>query len=602
MNSTQKLYAFDLCGAYPLPRGRVLVRNPRNGRHAVLTPEVHAALVYCRKFHTLADHAQRITRANPALRGQEDEVLAILQTVQNDGLMISADIYTHTLRPASDPLFDLEKPVAAVITWERPEALSRCLESLRSGCDTNNLARIVVIDDSRDEKAQRRNRQITETFAAKIETPVVHFGAEEQLTFMSAIIRQVPAIEAQVRFLIDRERWAKHWTSGLARTMALLLSVGQRLLVLDDDILCEAFEPQVRPGASFGDDNRETRFYRDRSEALEQPVQEVPDPLIRHMRILGSELKDALGALGMRALTPMAFEGCDLEMLERLRGDSRVLVTECGTLGDPGTSNLNWLAVLEGASLEALLENDESVDAAFSSRVCFNGVSQARIIRRSTMSQLTGLDNRALLPPYSPILRGEDRLFGDMLEFLHPHAVVVDQPWAIVHDPLPVREWSEKEQQFQTGQPFERLGLRRVEENMGSSKARDPLKRLGHLARLYEDLADMDDQAMKSAYQDTRIGAQATNYRHLQEALDEAGDSAPQRWLAFLGEGLEKLNQELIDNPPDVTVTGYPADLQGQALIDWWRGFWTEFARALRMWPAIRQAARQVQIQQTPPV
>lgn len=597
MNSMPKLYAFDLCGAYPLGDGRLLVRNPRNGRHAVLTPEVHAALVYCRKFHTLEDHARRITRANPALQGQEDEVVNILEAVRNDGLMVSADIYTVTLQPSADPLFNLDKPVAAVITWERPELLRRCLESLRANCNLENLARIVVIDDSRDESVQRQNRLSTEAFAAKTETPVQHFGAEEQAEFMAAIIRQVPAIEAQVRFLIDRQRWAGHWTSGLARTVALLLSVGQRLIVLDDDILCEAFETDVSLGVSFGDDARETRFYRSREEAREQPVEEVTDPLIRHMRTLGSELKDALGALGARTLSPQAFAGADLEVLERLRNDSRVLVTECGTLGDPGTSNLNWLATLEGESLKSLLEDDDSVDKAFSSRVCFNGMHQARLKPRATMSQLTGLDNRALLPPYIPILRGEDRLFGDMLEFMHPHSVVVDQPWAIAHEPLPERQWSEREQQFQTAQPFERLGLGWVEENMGASRGREPLKRLSHLARLFEDLADLDDQGLQSASADARISAQAADYRMLREALELAGETAPERWRRFLQGGIDKLNRELIDNPPDATITGYPKDLKDEALLEWWREFWTEYARALRMWPAIRLAARQVKIQ-----
>lgn len=597
MNSKPKLYAFDFCGAYPLSEGRLLVRNPRNGRHAILTPEVYAALEYCRKFHTLQDHARRITQANPALQGQQEQVLEILQTVQGDGLMISADVYTVTLQPSSDPLFNLEKPIAAVITWERPAALARCLESLRTGCDTNNLSRIVIIDDSRDEEVQRRNRLTTEAFEEKVDTPVLHFGAEEQTRFMHAIIKQVPAIEAQVRFLIDRERWAEHWTSGLARTVALLLSVGQRLLVLDDDVLCEAYEPQMlQAGVSFGDDARETRFYANRGEVQEQGVKEVRDPLVRHVRTLGSKLTDALGALGARTLNAEAFEGADLEMLERLRVDSRVLVTECGTLGDPGTSNLNWLAALEGASLEALLENDASVEKAFTSRVCYNGVNQARVTPRSTMSQLTGLDNRALLPPYIPILRGEDRLFGDMLEFVHPHAVVIDQPWAIAHEPLPERQWSESEQRFQTNQPFERLGLRWVEENKGASRARDPLTRLSHLARLYEDLATLDGQALQSAYQDASIGAKAADYRLLKDALNAAGDDAPERWRQFLQGGVDRLNRELIDNPPDATITGYPTNLQGDALVAWWQGFWTEFARALRTWPAIRQAARQVKI------
>jgi len=579
MTASEKLYAFDLCKAYPLPEGRLLIRNPRNGRHAVLTPDVYGALLQCRRFHTLADHAAQVVADNPALQGQEAAVLDILRSVQKDGLMLSADIYTVTLQPAADPRYNVDKPVAAVITWERPEALERCLASLRENCDCSQLARIVIIDDSRSEAARTRNRAITQALEEHVETPVLHFGGEEQQGFLEAIIRQVPSIEQQVRFLIDGERWADHWTSGRARTLALLLSVGQRLLVLDDDILCEPWEPAQTDSVSFGDDARETRFYADRGQRSLTQATEAGDPLQRHLRTLGSRLADALGALGTAQLTAGAFEGADLETLERLRADSPVLVTECGTVGDPGTSNLNWLASLDGKSLEALSSNETAVDAAFDRADCWQGMRGARVLPRSNMSQLTGLDNRAMLPPYLPILRGEDRLFGDMLEFLHPAAVVIDQPWAIAHHPIPERQWTAEEQQFQVDQPFERLGLRWLERQDRSTMNKDPLKRLARLARVLEDFTELDDEAMRGEYEDFAIGERAADYRMVLATLQNTGEDAPERWRAFLTSATERLNRALVDNPPDARLTGYPAGLDNEALFAWWRSFWTDFAR-----------------------
>lgn len=595
MTSSDKLYAFDLCGAYPLPGGRMLVRNPRNGRHAVLTPDVYGALLGCRQFRTLQDHAAHLARLDPALQGQEEAVIPVLESVQNDGLMIAADVYAVTLQPANPPRFNVDKPVAAVITWERPEALARCLDSVKAHCDLSNLARFVIVDDSRTEDVRRRNRATAEAFAEGADAPVLYLGAEEQKGFLEAIIRQVPSIEAQVRFLMDRERWADHWTSGLARTVALLISVGQRLVVLDDDILCEVLEPERIPGVSFAEDTREATFYGDRAEWTEKPAERATDPILRHLRTLGSDLADALGALGVNALDPTSFAGADIEVLERLRGDSKVLMTECGSLGDAGTANMNWLALLEGESLERLIADEATVDKALTRRNCWHGRRQARIVARANMSQLTGLDHRALLPPYIPILRGEDRLFGDMVEFLHPESVVVDQPWAIPHLPLPEREWAPEERRFDTGFPFPRFAMEWVEKHQDASRAREPLKRLGQMARLYEDLADMAPEDIQRLHEDAKLATKAAHYRDLTTAL-AAAEGAPQAWREFLEDATRRLNQELVDNPADAPVRGYPEGLEGEALINWWQDFWRDFGRALRAWPAIRQAARQVQI------
>ena len=593
----QTLYAFDLCKAYPLPAGRMLVRNPRNGRHAVLTPDVFAALSSCRQFFSLSEHAARLAAENPVLEGQEDAVRAVLESVRDDGLLISADIYTVTLQPAAVPRFHVDKPVVSVITWERPEALARCLESISDNCDLKQIARLYVIDDSRDNNNQAQNRRATAQFALDAETEVVYMGAAEQSQFLEAIISRVPSLEEQVRFLIDRERWADYWTSGLARTVALLLSVGQRLLVLDDDIICEVHEPGRGENISFADNPRETGFYKDADEWSDLRASHGTDPFIRHMRCLGSELSDALGALGASSLTVENFKGARLDVLERLNGQSPVLITECGSLGDAGTSKLNWLATLRGESLKRLLDSEDTVDLALSKRRYWQGRNGAQISPRSNMSQLTGLDNRGLLPPYIPIMRGEDRLFGDMVEFVFPQSVVVDNAFALPHLPIPEREWETSAQKFDTRQPFPAFAMNRVEENQDSSSAHEPMPRLAALARLFEELSGLTHEQVSAEYQDKRVLAKSRQYAVLKEAQAAAEAieiDVPERWSNFLQEGLDRLNRELLDNPVDAAIKGYPDHLEGEALTQWWKQFWRTFGQAIRAWPSIRQAARQV--------
>jgi hypothetical protein len=127
------------------------------------------------------------------------------------------------------------------------------------------------------------------------------------------------------------------------------------------------------------------------------------------------------------------------------------------------------------------------------------------------------------------------------------------------------------------------------------SKAREPLKRLGHLARVFDDLAETDTTELRRDYARSQVEGRATDFRDLTQALEAAGD-APERWKRFLGEALERLNHELVDNPEDRPIQGYPPGQEGDALLGWWQDYWRDFGQALRAWPAIRQAAKNVQI------
>jgi hypothetical protein len=49
------------------------------------------------------------------------------------------------------------------------------------------------------------------------------------------------------------------------------------------------------------------------------------------------------------------------------------------------------------------------------------------------MSTVLGIDNRNLLPPFMPVLRGEDGIFGYLLSICFEHSFFAHLPWAILH-------------------------------------------------------------------------------------------------------------------------------------------------------------------------
>ena len=108
-------------------------------------------------------------------------------------------------------------------------------------------------------------------------------------------------------------------------------------------------------------------------------------------------------------------------------------------LGGSGTANANWIFHLPKNSLNKLMEAEESLASTLSARASWFGYRGPVLSQYGTLSQLTGLDHTVLLPPYLPAGRGEDILFGMLMQRLHPESTVWNEGWAIRHHPLESR-------------------------------------------------------------------------------------------------------------------------------------------------------------------
>ena len=78
-------------------------------------------------------------------------------------------------------------------------------------------------------------------------------------------------------------------------------------------------------------------------------------------------------------------------------------------------------------------------------------------------------------------------------------------------------------------------------------------------------------------------------------ALFSTSDTAPTDWQDYLQNGIERLNADLGRfSDKDDPLKGLPAKLEGEALIAFWKGVWSDFAEALNAWPEIRAAATEI--------
>ena len=590
----QELFALDQLSEVEQPDGAILARNPRTGREMVLPLEVLNAMSYCSDFRSMDEHVAMLMEGNEPDAGKADAIRSVVKSVHAGGLTVSAKDICEQLTPdkAASPIE--EKPVVVVITWERPQALERLLGSIVANCDLEGVERCFVVDDSRSRENRSRNQQVTQAAARQTSISIHYHGSDESRELMDELIRRLPQYEEEIRFLVDRERWKDQWTAGIARNYSHLLSLGKPVIVIDDDALCEVYEAPFREqGIEFSRRQREATFYANDDEWRAEPAAEKRDPIARHMQCLGLTVPQALRVIGMDKLEQAALRHTQPTFARRLNKHSRVLITECGSMGDPGTGGIQWLATMSADSRDRLMQNEGRLQQAQDQRHCWLGRTHPVFEPNANISQLTGFDNRGFLPPYFPIIRGQDRLFGVTTSFIFPDSVTLDYPWAVPHLPIPARTWSEQQNDFSVSSKFPGWLTSQVVSRKDLCTAEATESRLEFLARSFTELAESPDQVLLGLYVDDWNERRDKLLEDLQQNIRESAAQSKE-WQDYLQNAFRQVQSSSLGEPRISELRGQVGELNGSALVNFWREAWLNFGRSLLAWSDIRQAARHI--------
>lgn len=571
--------------------GAVLLLARTTGARLSVTADVAVALQQCTAFRSLQDHARQLVRQFPQLGGNVADVTRVLQQVRDVGMLLpAARVCAHVNAPtAASP--DLDRTVACIITCDRPAAVERLLESLLRSARLARQKQLILIDDSRDAANCSANAAAVERFNVLSPTSMHYFGPEEQAQLTRDAIARLPGHEAGIRFLLQRDSWQGMPTYGRARNLALLLTAGERCIMLDDDVLSEAYRlPYGQAGVAFSDGGREADFYRDARDWQQIAVKQEFDPLVGHGRCLGMGLSRALRTLGLDTMQEACLEAASAAWCGRINADSPVLVTQSGSLGDPGTGNNAWLPNLESASLQRMLARPGGLGSALSLRQNWLGQALPTFTVRPVISQVTGLDNRALLPPYFPALRGEDQLFGSMLDFLHPDSLTLEYDWAVPHQPLEERRGNP------AGDPtVPRGGLGLLAGFIDEIQPGDPevglATRMALLCCRFEELGELSDAGLTARF---RAGLARLQVVHLQTLEEGIRDSAAlgEDWRLYLERNRQACVAALQQSPELAELPGVPEAMGSAAVAAAIRERAAGFAAGLRAWDQLREVCR----------
>ena len=330
-------------------------------------------------------------------------------------------------------------PVSAlgIPTRGRPEALVRALASyIENARAFGRRVRFVVVDDSVEPAHRAQNRRGLDHLRRRFHVPIAYAGAEERSAFIARLAQASDVRHEVVAFGLANP-CGFPMAAGSARNTLLLETLGELAISVDDDTVCRiAPAPGARDGLAVASGPGHTReFYPDNEAALAAAPFEPHDFFGLHERLLGRSVEGRVLAA--------APEGLDLKSMSRhlarrLGRGNHVRMTALGVAGHSGVGHWARYVSLRGACRQRLLSSEASY------RACLPSMQVIRASRRETIADGAncmginlGLDNRDGLPPFAPVQRNEDGVFGWLFYRGSGDACLGSLPWVLVHSPTP---------------------------------------------------------------------------------------------------------------------------------------------------------------------
>ena len=323
-----------------------------------------------------------------------------------------------------------------VPTRNRPAALLRCLRGFMKNLrHYGHSCRVVIAEDSSGNVDSAEAEGACAALGRDFGIQTRYLGSRERARLKSELVK-VGLDRDVVAFAIDGWPGFEISTSGATRNfLALLVGDGAYVSVDDDTECLFATADNLSPGQLM------TEVYPERNEpsdlrAFSSRAQFVDSVSLRNLDFIDAHQQLLGRVYGNSADYQSAVDSTS----------GRVLITLPGVAGDCGWgSPSRFFLYDDDLSLKHLAGSRSDWAATLTSRETLRVSRCYAIGRRAELMMTTafGADNRALLPPFVPVGRGSDMLFGSMLTAIQPGARFGYLPWAVVHSPVEARQfWS----------------------------------------------------------------------------------------------------------------------------------------------------------------
>ncbi len=440
----------------------------------------------------------------------------------------------------------------------RPRALANCIEShMQAAARAGDELELVIACNGSDAQEATTHALLREHQVEPRTTSLRIVGAWERERYVGELVREIAGakgdeqLRALLVYALERSP-----SDGSNRNLLQLDQVGDTYLSADDDTIAwlSRAVPDVLDRAleDFeGYDATEFWFYGSRDQVVDEldRAQRAPAPL---------------------AVFDQLVDGVD------------VLVAQAGILGDAGMVPSSYLLTVGGASRARLLADYPTARAA-------------RYVRRSVAAPLlsSGLyfqtmwcafAGGALLPPFLPLDRGADALFGATLRTACG-SLIGHVPWCVFHDPPDERPAMLSGVGDATPSIAHLVGL--IMRDWPRPRTTDAATRLRSLGAWLLKWANLPDEAFEQSLCVLR-------WDHLQRAIDELEGlraqlsphrlprRAPHAWRVDVDAALEARRDQV-----GRSMAIFPGAVSLRAVL-------LAYGRLLEFWPDVDAAARRL--------
>lgn len=583
---------------YTLGSNLVFVHSKVTGAGKVVPAWVAETLLYCSKFQTLEGHAEACCRDLDLRLHQSQSIQARLLELANDGLLVR---YDDLLRSCDHASQHSPSPIRAVglITRDRLGAVGRGLASLiRNNESLGRTSRFVIIDDSSEATTRETCRQLLRSLQGRFSVAIAYAGLEEKRNFALAVA-ELGIPKDVIHFALFGDGSSKV-TTGANRNALLLSTIGDTLLSVDDDIVgkvAKAPDSTDELVCTSGVDPTRLWFFPTHDSMLQELEPVDADLLAIHEGVLGNSLAGCISrysrAEGVR------LSQIDLGFIRDIKlGRGRILATHTGLAGDCAWRSRSRYFNLDKCSHERLISSDAAYLAATNSRQVLLATQQTTITSDPAfcMSFCAGYDNRQLLPPFMPVGRNQDKLFGCTLSACFRDSYFAVLPHAVLHLPIEPRAFTPLEAESHINvllglNSFLAPTLARFDSNTFSSDSESNLRTLGlHLRAIGTMDMDEFEMYMRAAV----LQAETARLAILEERIEKYHDSLEswtidaRSYLSIRYGALERFTNSMATHEP--ASQAHQTLAQTQRLV-------REFGDLLHWWPDLVEAARDLRDQ-----
>jgi hypothetical protein len=404
----------------------------------IVPPKYLEILSFCRVYQTRGEIKAHLAGEGVANETDAGSILADLEQRQ---LLLPESGLARALASPDSPDTRLSLSAVGITTRERPALLERSLNALAANTRARSRPlRVDVIEDSRCETAAAENR-LRLTRLASSAAAVIRYASRADRQLFAERLSKLAGVEpATTEFGLLGDK-SPAINTGAGRNCLLLANAGNAFLHADDDLSWRvARPPELHSGLALSSSRDPTHFwFYAGPEETESSADWVEcDFLGLHEQLLGRSVAGCVA--GLRGEEALHLDGLDVETGWRLRKwGGRVAATSSGIIGDSGTGGSAYL-FLEPESHGRLIQSEKKYRQYVQSRQVQRCVARRTISSGDfCMGGNLALDHRFPLPPFLPVDRNSDGLFGALLRHCFPESYFGFLPGPVQHKPEPGR-------------------------------------------------------------------------------------------------------------------------------------------------------------------